>query len=819
MKKRVISILLAILLLTSMVPFGGMAALAEEEPIIVECLYLDVEKGAYIDTGFRPTQNTRVVMDVDVTSNMEYWFGVWDGDYDDRAFAFGNDGKGIYAGYSDQGGTFGEVVPPGRHLVELDKKEVKVGGEVKNTFKPKIDQFSLKNTLYLFLQNRKGEAVCMDTQGTIRCYSCQIYEDGILEYDFVPAMCGDTAGLLDRETNEFYSNQGKGNMTAARKSFVDETLSLLAPVPDRYAGVTFLPTEDALTKADITMAAVINDAKCYAVGTGDDALTLTAANDAKIQAVYLKKSAPDQPQQTTTGTTRTQRSLVAVGAMHHIVFVARGTRAMCDREGEIMEETIIASDLTDSTPATPASDSTDSTPAICATNGQVLETEDGYYLTGVNAASTTITPSAETCSLASVEVIYSLPMTGEEIIAAINAQGEDYLARKEAWNIAANALDSAAEEFDPALRAYDAYTQAQDAWDQAKAAYTPANEAYNEADAALTEAHNAYVDARDAYQSVYAQGKVDLAARGEDNSLPEEIPEDTSIAPSGTAIQTVAAPGLLTPKKETFTKSKKQSDYLALEASLSLNAFELRKTKSIKLSASNGAKIRSLDMYYLEHYPSSPPPISYFRTDPSCKLSQNGNVYSIFVSDVGTDTLTISSTISTVYFSEIKVDYLAPLTTQEIISEINSKGEAFAKAKNDYAKALSDFNTAKANFDLEAAKYNTAAAEFEKAENEWLPFSAEYDAFNAIKAAHDRAEKKYNYALTKYTDIYERGIANLDPEGDLPVDLTQEDLSLSGSVLSQGSMTVVLVIAVLAAGLLTFLLLRKKRISEAKVGK
>lgn len=80
-------------------------------------------RGAYIDTGYKPNQNTRVVMDVTVQGTTEYWFGCWDTDYNKGAFAFGNDGSGIYAGYDGQGGTFGSVVPNGRHTVELDGKK------------------------------------------------------------------------------------------------------------------------------------------------------------------------------------------------------------------------------------------------------------------------------------------------------------------------------------------------------------------------------------------------------------------------------------------------------------------------------------------------------------------------------------------------------------------------------------------------------------------------------------------------------------------------------------------------------------------------
>ena len=52
--------------------------------------YIDAPKDAYIDTGFKPNQNTRVVMDVTVLSGREYWFGCWNSAYNRGAFAVGN---------------------------------------------------------------------------------------------------------------------------------------------------------------------------------------------------------------------------------------------------------------------------------------------------------------------------------------------------------------------------------------------------------------------------------------------------------------------------------------------------------------------------------------------------------------------------------------------------------------------------------------------------------------------------------------------------------------------------------------------------------
>ena len=72
--------------------------------------YIIAPRDSYINTGYEPNQNTRVVMDVTVQGALEYWFGCWTNDYSRGAFALGNDGEyGIYYAIGDDGGSFKKV--------------------------------------------------------------------------------------------------------------------------------------------------------------------------------------------------------------------------------------------------------------------------------------------------------------------------------------------------------------------------------------------------------------------------------------------------------------------------------------------------------------------------------------------------------------------------------------------------------------------------------------------------------------------------------------------------------------------------------------
>ncbi len=175
--------------------------------------YIDAPRGAYIDTGFKPDSNSRVVMDVDVQGGGEYWFGTWNVAWNNGAFAVGNDGNEVYIGYgsgSSCGGTGnGSRVTNGRHTIDFDKGVFKVDGTVHTTRTGTFGQ--LNYNLYLFAQNRSGSAIPRGDQGTIRCYSCKIYDDGTLVRDFVPTDNPDV-GFRDTVSGQFFGNSGSGTM-------------------------------------------------------------------------------------------------------------------------------------------------------------------------------------------------------------------------------------------------------------------------------------------------------------------------------------------------------------------------------------------------------------------------------------------------------------------------------------------------------------------------------------------------------------------------------------------------------------------------------
>ena len=226
--KRIASFLIAALMICTVIPFAVIPAAAEEEAQPTFYEFLDVGVGAYIDTGFKPNENTKVVMEVMVRGDIEYWFGAWDIDYRHSAFALGNDSGGVYCGYGNQGGTEGSLVSPGRHKVELGGFCFKLDNANVRPFSS--EHFSLNSTLYLFAQNRNGQVGLRGNEKNgIRFYSCQIFDAGLLVRDFVPATKVNEAGVLevgvyDRENEVFYAGKGDSAMVVYQSATLQSGL-------------------------------------------------------------------------------------------------------------------------------------------------------------------------------------------------------------------------------------------------------------------------------------------------------------------------------------------------------------------------------------------------------------------------------------------------------------------------------------------------------------------------------------------------------------------------------------------------------------------
>jgi len=177
--------------------------------------YIKANGYQYIDTNYKPNQDTKVEMMVESSGTYAYYYGCWDIAYNNGAYALGNDGHNVYIGYDGQGGGVGSPINSGSHLLIQDKNKVYVDGTLFN--EQTYTGFQTNNNLYLFTQNRAGLALQPAGNRTtetsyIYCKYCKIYENDILIRYFIPCyrVIDNVAGMYDLITDFFFANSGSG---------------------------------------------------------------------------------------------------------------------------------------------------------------------------------------------------------------------------------------------------------------------------------------------------------------------------------------------------------------------------------------------------------------------------------------------------------------------------------------------------------------------------------------------------------------------------------------------------------------------------------
>jgi len=195
--------------------FVTLAHKVAESALYTRLEYLESSGTQYIDTGYYPTANTRVIADVYVPSNQStYIYGARNassGYVNAFDFMLRSDGKWqIMYGKSFVIATSGCA---GRILVDHNKNTCSVTGDVTETFTlgdPTFDGVS-SHSMYLFGRN----VAYVPSLSAIRVYSFRIYDGDALVRDLVPAEMADgTIGMYDKANNVFYPNSGSGTFIA-----------------------------------------------------------------------------------------------------------------------------------------------------------------------------------------------------------------------------------------------------------------------------------------------------------------------------------------------------------------------------------------------------------------------------------------------------------------------------------------------------------------------------------------------------------------------------------------------------------------------------
>lgn len=193
--------------------FGNVVETAPEPDTYTKLEYIESTGTQYINTKYNPTGNTRVKMDVQLTSSSgdPYIFGVWTSHLVNMCSVFFASATSTWtADYGTVRTDTGNATWNKRQIVDLNKNVLTVDGTVKTL---SAMSFSQTYPMFLLAHNSAGTAA---VHAKAKLYSCQIYDNGTLVRDFVPAKRNSDGaiGLLDQANNVFYANAGTGTFVA-----------------------------------------------------------------------------------------------------------------------------------------------------------------------------------------------------------------------------------------------------------------------------------------------------------------------------------------------------------------------------------------------------------------------------------------------------------------------------------------------------------------------------------------------------------------------------------------------------------------------------
>lgn len=177
-----------------------------------ELEYIQSSGTQYIDTGFKPNQDTRVVTKFDMLQTDTAWRKLWgsgSGSYN-LDFALWNAGTTKLQSY--YGTKTNNTVPITDMSLNVDanKNIWKYSGETITFDK---NNFTCAYSMYIFNVNKDDNPKYLP--GMMKLYLFKIYDNDVLVRDFIPCKNpSGTIGLYDSVNNQFYQNAGTGTFIA-----------------------------------------------------------------------------------------------------------------------------------------------------------------------------------------------------------------------------------------------------------------------------------------------------------------------------------------------------------------------------------------------------------------------------------------------------------------------------------------------------------------------------------------------------------------------------------------------------------------------------
>lgn len=174
--------------------------------------YIQSSGTQYINTGFNPNQDTRVVMDIQATgaSGTYFTFGARQANTSNSFCFFYYEGWSADYQTNAQRKTLEGLAFNDLLRIDFNKTVCSANGKTVNFTEA---TFQAPVAMALLAVNTNGEVANMLAA---KLYGCKIYDNGTLVRDFVPCISNAGAiGLYDTVGKQFYANAGTGTFTGS----------------------------------------------------------------------------------------------------------------------------------------------------------------------------------------------------------------------------------------------------------------------------------------------------------------------------------------------------------------------------------------------------------------------------------------------------------------------------------------------------------------------------------------------------------------------------------------------------------------------------
>lgn len=171
-----------------------------------ELEYIESTGTQWIDTGFKPNQNTRVVIKLSTTQTGSHTVFGADISWTDNGFVLGVG----FTHYGNETGTISGLNDGSPHEIDFNKNTIFMDGVSILTMG--ASTFSIPYNLALFANIRSGD---VQEITTMLLYYCKVYDGNTIIREYIPCKNpSEVIGLYDSIGQKFYANSGSGNFLA-----------------------------------------------------------------------------------------------------------------------------------------------------------------------------------------------------------------------------------------------------------------------------------------------------------------------------------------------------------------------------------------------------------------------------------------------------------------------------------------------------------------------------------------------------------------------------------------------------------------------------